>query len=403
MKKILAYSLSALALATSALLYSRQLQLLRDQAADSFDLCQVLFRSTCDASLQSEYAVFLGLSRAGWGILYFSLVLLLLLLSSFLGKHFELQSATGLVLLTGFGGIISLALLIMMSMAYFPFCSICLLIHLFNLALFIFCIRAFPGSVKTFLGQIRQGLSFLIVGSKQGDSMAKWRLIAFGMVILFGISIYQRLVVEQKISPFYLADVPPTKELFTSFFDQQVIDIPITTADASLGSENAAVQLLIFSDFECPFCASFAEEVRRWASDYPNDIRIIFKHYPLSGACNSVMVDDLHPYACQAAVAAQAAHQQGQFWPFHDHLFQQDLSQADFLAWAEQLGLDVQQFAKDYHDEQTSNKVLEDIQLANSLGVDGTPAVYLNGRKVEDVQPQNLQLLVNELMKMGGK
>ncbi len=281
----------------------------------------------------------------------------------------------------------------------YPFCAFCVAIHSVNILLFILIVRNLKISISRFTSQLFSGIAYLFTGQSQYPRLAKWRLVGLGFVAVLSLAIYQRITIEQQISPLYFSTAQPTKDLFAKFFDQDVMDIPFSAEDATLGNENAPVQMLIFSDFECPFCASFAEEAKKWATEYPDKIRIIFKHYPLSSTCNEAMQDDMHPNACKAAVAAQAAHRQGKFWAFHDKLFESDLADVDYIGWANEMGLDVAQFGKDLFDETVSQKVKNDIALANHLEIGGTPSVIINGRKVADVQPQNIQLLINELLK----
>ena len=105
---------------------------------------------------------------------------------------------------------------------------------------------------------------------------------------------------------------------------------------------------------------------------YPDDVKIVFKHFPLS----------FHKQAMPASLASMAAEKQGRFWEYHDALFQnQDsLSEAKYMEIAQSLGLDLKQFSLDMMRPSMRNKVEQDISEAKKAGITGTPTIFVNGR-----------------------
>ena len=143
----------------------------------------------------------------------------------------------------------------------------------------------------------------------------------------------------------------------------------------TLGKENAPITLVEFSDFECPGCKAFqpaVKQVYQWYSDY---LRVGFRHFPLPQ----------HKDAKLAAIATQAAGNQGKFWEYADLLFenQSNLSRENLIAYAEQLGLDVQKFQNDLNNSGFDSIVNEDISLGLKLGVNSTPTLFLNGKMMQ--------------------
>src|SRR5690554_6894555 len=145
------------------------------------------------------------------------------------------------------------------------------------------------------------------------------------------------------------------------------------------GNPDALVTIVAFSEFECPFCARVNPTLDSVVKKYGDDVRIIFKNYPL----------DFHRNAEPAARAALAANKQGKFWEFHDLAFanQRALNEDNYKAWAEQIGLDMAQFEADYGSQELKDAVAADLKLATELGVRGTPNFYINGQNVRGVQP----------------
>lgn len=159
----------------------------------------------------------------------------------------------------------------------------------------------------------------------------------------------------------------------------------------SRGPESAKVTVVEFSDFRCPFCARVNPTLLRLRQEYGDDLRIVFKHLPLS----------IHPKAPAAHAASVAAHRQGQFWEMHDKMFegQRLQSEAQYVAWAGELGLDLDRFKADMKSSAVKAVVDADLKEAESLGVTGTPAFFINGRYLSGAQPYpNFKRLVDEIL-----
>jgi Na+/H+ antiporter NhaA len=139
------------------------------------------------------------------------------------------------------------------------------------------------------------------------------------------------------------------------------------------GPVAAPVTVIEYADFECPYCGQAEPEVRELLREY-GDVRYVFRHYPLY---------DIHPHAELAAEAAEAADEQGAFWPMHDLLYhhQAALTFDDLIAYAEKLELDVDRFAERLRDRAGAVRVAEDIEGADLSGVSGTPTFFINGRR----------------------
>jgi protein-disulfide isomerase len=131
-----------------------------------------------------------------------------------------------------------------------------------------------------------------------------------------------------------------------------------------------------FSDFECPYCARSAPLLRRLLEDYGDDVRLVYKHFPLS----------FHAHARPAAIASLAAQEQDGFWEMHDALFRQAgrLQPAEFPALAEEVGLDADRFRRDVESKwkEYQSRIDSDYALGLKVDVRGTPSLFVNGRKV---------------------
>jgi protein-disulfide isomerase/uncharacterized membrane protein len=150
------------------------------------------------------------------------------------------------------------------------------------------------------------------------------------------------------------------------------------------GATKAAVTIVEFSDFQCPACGVAFADLRNLVRDH-RDVRIVFRHFPLDARCNPEMPKTLHPEACTAAVAAECAGQQGRFWEYHDLLFenQTSLDRDSFFRFARDLGLDIPRFRSCLDDAATMAVVAADAAAGTQAGVQSTPTLFINGRRVQ--------------------
>ena len=155
------------------------------------------------------------------------------------------------------------------------------------------------------------------------------------------------------------------------------------------GPPNAALTLHEFVDFRCPQCAIASETLHRFQRANPDDVRLVFRHYPLDRGCNSGMKNQVHPGACAAAVAAECAGEQGKFWEYADLLFadQVRFARADFEAHAEALRLNLDGFRACLEETRIRDLVRDDIEEAERIEVQATPTLVANGRLIQGVPP----------------
>ena len=154
----------------------------------------------------------------------------------------------------------------------------------------------------------------------------------------------------------------------------------VAAADSpAQGPASAPIELIEFSDFQCPYCYRAHPTVKLVLNTYGDKIRFVYRNYPLPN----------HPNAHPAAEAAQCANEQGKFWAFHDRLFddQSKLADADLKASAAALGLDAGKFNACFESHKYKAKVDADMQAGNEAGVNGTPAFFINGRMLSGAQP----------------
>ncbi len=154
-----------------------------------------------------------------------------------------------------------------------------------------------------------------------------------------------------------------------------------------MGSADANLTLVEFSDFLCPYCAKAAKYLKLAGSGNHDKARFVFRHYPLDKSCNRRLSANIHPGACMLAEGAACAHEQNQFWAFHDSAFETrgQISPSVVQKIAAGINLDLNTFNGCLDSGRGLKVVAEDIDAAFAAGVKGTPTLFINGRRLGGV------------------
>jgi protein-disulfide isomerase len=171
---------------------------------------------------------------------------------------------------------------------------------------------------------------------------------------------------------------------FCAWYRQQPRAAELPAAVHVKGGPEAVVTITEFSDFECPACAMAYRDLHDVAAAHPERVRVVFHHFPLDAGCNPHVGSRMHPSACLAAVASECAAAAGKFWEYHDRLFdaQDQLGRDALITYATDLGIDAKTFTACLDDPATRAKVRADVDAASNLGVESTPTLFINGRKI---------------------
>ena len=151
---------------------------------------------------------------------------------------------------------------------------------------------------------------------------------------------------------------------------------PVTSADHAQGEPDAAVTLVQYGDYECPYTRLSRHSVHQLQREFADRLRFVFRHFPLQ---------EIHPHARAAALAAESAGAQADFWKMHEYLFehQKQLEEADLQSYAIQQGLNVEQFDRDRRSAEIAGRIDRDLDSGERSGVEGTPTFYVNGIRHE--------------------
>jgi len=161
--------------------------------------------------------------------------------------------------------------------------------------------------------------------------------------------------------------------------------------DPSIGPSDAPITIVEFSDFQCPYCKKSVSDLKDLLRIYGQRIRLVYRDYPGPN----------HPYAMQAAEAAECASEQGRFWEYHDLLFDRQTTERgwDFLQLAKDLGLREEIFTECIRSPRARTEVVNDLQDGMALGITSTPTFFVNGRPLIGAHPvADFQTLIDQLL-----
>ncbi len=165
-----------------------------------------------------------------------------------------------------------------------------------------------------------------------------------------------------------------------------------TSGAPAKGAGSPKVILAEFSDFQCPYCTIAVGNLNAILKQYPKDVRLVFKQFPLSN----------HPQAKIAAQASLAAHVQGKFWEMHDKLYgnTRSINRANIGEWAKQIGLDLARFNADIDSQSIITAVEKEEAEGEKIGVEATPTVFVNGKKyMGSLEPAEFKKIIDAEIK----
>lgn len=368
--------------------------------------CSINEYVNCNAVNSSHYSEIFSIPVAGLGLLYYLLLFIYFLVGVSSNKN--KKGALHFCFFLSFIGLVVSAI-----MAYLSFvkiealCLLCTGMYFLNIFIFVLIPYSFGSKWKNIPAITLNYIKAAFMKSNSLGYQPKiWtHIIANVIVVLIGSFILLQIghtIEEKKVTKKNNIHEPP-KELTL----EEIIEIhfkqPQTPIDYGnrphRGNPTAPVKIIEFSDFECPFCRIAAEYLHEELKQYEGQVVFYFANYPLDQACNPYLQRQMHLQACQAAYAATCSSQKNLFWSYHDEVFanQKKLSPQTLLEIAKKQNIPTTWMTECMASVETKNSVLADIQLGEKLNVSGTPAVFINGRKLQQWRdPRVLQTVIEK-------
>ncbi len=337
--------------------------------------CNVSAGVNCDVVLSSPYAALFGVAVSRWAIVYFAVTfgfgIAVAATRSARWRQWCVTATVGLaawgLIFAGYMAVIALGVL-------GTVCLLCSTLYLVNIGLFV--------------GAWRLRSALRVGGRRELQQRATQdrlvMLAALGVIAgLLAVGSWEAFGRARHIPD--VAEISRERPDFYRWYMAQPMTEVYADSRPSIGSTDAAITIVEFSDFECGHCAAFHQSLEDVLHRGAENVRVVFRHFPLDSACNPKVPTRLHPQACLAAIAAECALEQGKFWEYHNLLFdnQQQLGREFLIGYAARLGLDTTRFAACLSSDDARARVQRDAEAGAGLGVDSTPTVFINGRTIK--------------------
>lgn len=355
-------------------------------------ICTINDTVNCDAVIASPYSAIAGVPWSTLGLVFYTFLLIVAV--AFFAKNADRQrEALVVVSSLGFLGLlIDLPLAFILLTRIKVFCLFCFASYLINLLIFVLGRYAVDATVRAL--SFKGVLEVLTKGL-----LKKMPILAAVVAIALGVGLSwhwkKTYVAKPVVKNAELKD--RLKDLVGRLPDKSATNFSLADSPQK-GAPDAKIVFVEFSDFECPHCRLASNLFREAAGKFHDQIRIVFKNYPLDRSCNEKITRDMHQKACLFARAGYCSRLQPPkdlFWDMHDLFFDQGamLDEAGVIAAAEKLGLDKKRFAACLKSPQSLAAVKRDLKLGDQLGVDSTPTVFMNGRLIPNYRLLQMDVL----------
>lgn len=367
----------------------------------SAGICKVFKVFDCSAIEASRFSEVVGIPTASFGLFYFLTFLAYLVMAR--PKDREVAFWPIVALFSLIGLLTSLTLASISALIIRGFCAGCTIVYFIALTDSILAVRR---GVSDYLGEAIAGIPAAwreirwMFGDAQTPETARARKIFLTMIFAVAPINFA--------TPVYLIHRVNTRPVLDKYFAQPVQEFRTDEGTIQKGPADAPIQIVVFVDFDCPFCRAFQIYFAQILSHFPeNSYRLIYKLYPI-GKCNPIVKDErqFHPHACQLAELAQALADMGKFWGVEAE-FYQFIRQTEIYGGLKEIsihaGVEYLDWIRQKEDPKVREQVNEDIREGNKLEIVGLPSVFVNGRYVDSLRPPQKLELVLKIAEREGK
>ncbi|MCB9253907.1 MAG: thioredoxin domain-containing protein [Bdellovibrionaceae bacterium] len=357
---------------------------LKSGIQDTASVCSINSFLNCDIVEASRFSEILGIPVAGIGAVFFFLLFLLTALASPEHRNFPKTQRLA-ACLSAAGVAIDLYFVTVQVFILGTLCLFCLGTYLVNILYFVtnslMCARRGRGLKRFFLEPLKGATTAIQMPAHL------WWLSASALFSFIAAVTFLPAVIWMQ-SSFYSYGKRLADQFFLQWKEKTAYEIPISADDASLGSPDAPIKIVEFSDFECPHCRKAAFTLHTALKPLGSQVQFVFKHYPLDSDCNPELQYQLHPKACKLAKLAECARRKDRFWQYHDRLFLELAGDQGLPAWEKIVSslsdiLSPSEVENCMANPAVLKAVKDNIEAGRKLDLKGTPSVFVNGRLVE--------------------
>ena len=396
--------------------------LLNSGGLHSPSLCSFNALFDCDALNASGFSEIFGYPVSALGITFYLVVILLSLYAHFFQTRMGQVAVFWMIALTFLSLVIDFGLAIIMVLGVGIICVFCVATYIINIIIFFLALLAMPKHVQPegFIKSLRQAFRYFFFPQRLDEKKSRVFSCVGGIILITILSVLGNVIWGKQISANVQKENQPInlsasdKENLKNQLDALLKQLPkekgnfLLDQSPSHGSTEAPVVIVEFSDFECPYCKKSADIQKEVVNQNQGKVRVVFKNFPLSPHCNSMVTRDMHPNACLYAYASVCARKQppyDYFWQMHDVIFEKGkgLDKEGLGNVAKKMGLNKTEFLACLDSEETKKIVQKDLEIGQKLGVNGTPTLFVNGRKLPNplLPPEVFALMIDVVIEQG--
>ena len=384
-------------------LYATNITLLLAKNVTGTSGCTVNEWISCDAVLSTKFATMFGIPVAWLGFLFYFWAALTLLVAMIRKDTQRSAASVSAVLI---GTIIAVLFSIYKAVQLIileKLCPLCLGMYVINFSILLLLIKT--------AGLSYRRIGIFVFEYLKSSSGLNSKLTFSPRPVLYSIAIvwifslgYVGIINYGKNMPLAL-DKEKSFHLdkaLKEFFDITPIKVPVNSYAPVKGGKDATITIVEFADFECQACKMLADNMTAILQEYEGKVKLVFMNYPLDISINPYMNHDLHKYSGIAAIAGVCAQEEGNFWDYYAELFgnQKKINREFLLEVAEKQGLNRKKFEERMNSPEVIQSVKNDIEAGKSIDVQGTPSLFINGRRVEYWnKPEFIKAVINEELK----
>lgn len=365
--------------------------------------CNLSASVNCDAVNASKYALIFGVPIASLALFYY-LTLFVFAYSLNKTNWLAQDKADSIFITISFASILFSAYLGYVSVVLIKaMCLTCIGLYVVNVLLFIISLLGtsvlkIPSSLITGVKEISA-----LLFAKHKNSF----YVLFIPALIFLGSFYT----PQMLAVIYKKKVSQAV-IISNFNKSPKFDFAINKSglnkDAYKGNENAKVVLVEFADFECPACRVFSTTIEELLKEYEGKLLFVHKQFPLDNSCNQEIPQKFHKHACHAAYFVRCAGEQDKYWEAYNYIFTMpELDKGGSAveitnaidAGSSRLGLDSDAMSECISSKRHLGKIQNDIKEGIAAGLQGTPTLYINGRRVIDTSKEVLRIIIDSELK----
>lgn len=382
---------------------------------DGFSLCKIGQNFDCAAVSQSSWSILWGIPLASWGIVFYVFTFVLQVLATKKNLFFKDTAASIFLVTYSLASIFSIFLFLVSYFVIGKLCPLCIGLYLVNfLLLFVTLKYAKPLT----LGQgLRIGLLRILkipqylLGLGSEKSVQDNNLVRLGTLLLL-IIIFAATALQDYIMGRMIAPIVVSNQTIANWEKQPLEQINLVSTgnflgDYSIGTEGAPIVIVEFSDFQCSACRRMNQVLKPLLKEYEGKVKLVYKNFPLDNACNPMIPQKFHEHACYAATLARCAGEQDKFWQMADYINELNVfdTSEDYQAIRAELnngissvGLDAIAMQECLSSDRELNRVRQDVAEGNRLGIQGTPSIWINGKRFSAGNVSDIKSLFDHIL-----